>query len=98
MATQYWWLISWLEKEPDGAVHAYRTAVLAETIFGALQEAGRMVHARTRERHGMQVLLYNAGVTEDDVASLEGAAELDALGIDWPEGEEADVLGKRGQA
>ena len=74
----------YLEKDRDGSVHAYRTAVHCKTMVEAAETMAAELFVRERA-NGTECLLYNIGIADDDVADLVGKADPDGLGIDWPE-------------
>ena len=84
MENKYYWLASFLEKHPDGAVHAYKTALHSKTLAEAAETMSAELYVRARA-NGTECLLYNIGIADDDVADLVGKVEADGLGIDWPE-------------
>jgi hypothetical protein len=84
MEHKYYWLASFLEKWPDGAVQAYQTAIHCETLIRAAEVAGAELHVRAKAS-GTECLLYSIGLADGDVADLVGKAKPDTLNIDWPE-------------
>lgn len=84
MEKKYYWLASFLEKDSDGGVHAFRTAVHCKSMVEAAETMGAELFVRARA-NGTECLLYNIGIADDGVVDLVGKTEVDSLGIDWPE-------------
>lgn len=84
MEKKYYWLASFLEKDSDGVVNAFKTAIHCKTMVEAAETMAAELFVRERA-NGTECLLYNIGIADDDVADLVGKADPDGLGIDWPE-------------
>jgi hypothetical protein len=84
MNKKYYWLVSFLEKHPDGAVRAYKTALHCKTLAEAAETMSAELYVRARA-NGTECLLYDIGIADDGIADLVGKAEADELGIEWPE-------------
>ena len=81
---KYYWIISWLEKWPDGTVNGFRTAVHSESLTKAVEHVEVELRIRAKA-NATECIITNAGMADDDIADLVGKAETDSLAIDWPE-------------
>lgn len=81
-----YWIVTWLEKWPDGTVNGFRTAIKSTTLTRAARIAKAELTIRTTAyQKNVHYLITNIGLGDEDAAGLVGKSEADVLAIDWPE-------------
>lgn len=78
------WIISWLDKDANGNIEGYTTAVRAAEIGTAASAALDFITAVTEK--GSEIFITNIGLGEEVAADLIGRFDIDNMAIDWPEG------------
>ena len=81
---KHYWLVYWLERWPDGTVKGFKTAVHCESLSKAVATTENELQIRSKAS-GTEVMIYDAGITDEGVADLVGKAETDSIAIEWPE-------------
>lgn len=77
------WLVSWLDKDANGNVEGYTTAVRAAEITAAASKALDFIVAVTARSSA--IFITNIGLGEEVAADLIGRFDIDNMAIDWPE-------------
>ena len=77
------WLVSWLDKDANGNVKGYTTAVRAAEIDIAATVALDFIVAVTARSSA--ILITYIGLGEEVAADLIGRFDIDNMAIDWPE-------------
>lgn len=81
---KYYWLVYWLERWPDGIVKGFKTAVHCESLSKAVATIENELQIRTKA-NGTEIMIWDAGITDEGAADLVGKAETDSIAIEWPE-------------
>ena len=81
---KHYWLVCWLERWPDGTVNGFKTAVKAESLAKSVEHVEVELQIRSKA-NGTEVMIWDAGITDEGAADLVGKAETDSIAIEWPE-------------
>ena len=77
------WIVSWLDKDANGNVEGYTTAVRAAEITAAASRAIEFIVSVTERSSA--IIITNIGLGEEVAADLIGRFDIDNMAIDWPE-------------